>query len=127
MKFEIHREKGRNMYIIKDSNERYFVNWIGNIPVFNGDVSSAKVFDEVDANDALKSLNRINKNKYGKILCDKTLINLEANRNNPEWYRQQIEELQKQYEQKSKDTYDSNGAYLIYEQIIDELESILHE
>ena len=119
--------KGRKMYIIKDSNERYFVNWIGSTPVFNGDISSARVFNEVEANDVLKSLNRINKNKYEKILCDKTLIKSGVNRNNPEWYRQQIEKLVKQYEQRSEDTYDSDGAYLTYEQIIDELESILHQ
>jgi len=127
MKSKVHMEKGHNMYIIKDSNERCFVNWIGSTPVFNGDISSAKVFNEVEANAVLKSLNRINKNKYEKILCDKTLIKSGVNRNNPEWYRQQIEELLKQYEQKSKDTYDSDGAYLVYEQIVDELGSILYE
>lgn len=127
MKFEIYGEKGHNMYIIKDSNERYFVNWIGSIPVFNGDISSAKVLTEIEANKVVRSLKGINKNKYEKVSCNETFIKSGANKSDPEWYRQQIEKLVKQYEQKSEDTYDSDGAYLIYEQIIDELESILHQ
>ena len=87
---------------------------------------SAKALNETDANKAIRSLKMIVKGNYEKILCDEESIK-KMNRDNPEWYRRQIEELMKRYEQKSKDTYDSNGAYLIYEQIIDELESILHE
>ncbi|SEU09387.1 hypothetical protein SAMN05443270_3088 [Lacrimispora sphenoides] len=114
------------MYIIKDSNDRYFVQWIGSIPVFNGDISSAKVLNEKDANKAIRSLKMIIKGNYEKILCDEEFIK-RMNRDNPEWYRQQIEELLKQYEQKSKDTYNSNGgAYLIYKQIIDDLETVLY-
>jgi len=126
MKSKVHMEKGHNMYIIKDSNDRYFVEWIGSTPVFNGDISSAKALNESDANKAIRSLKMIIKGNYEKVLCDEEFIK-RMNRDNPEWYRQQIEELLKQYVQKSKDTYDSDGAYLIYEQIIDELESILHE
>ena len=114
------------MYIIKDSNDRYFVEWIGSIPVFNGDIFSAKSLNETDANKAIRSLKMIVKGNYEKILCDDEFIK-KMNRDNPEWYRRQIEELIKQYEQKSKDTYDSNGAYLIYEQIIDDLEAVLYK
>lgn len=112
------------MYIIKDANERYFSNWVGDTPVFNGDITSAKILNETDANKVIKSMKNINKSVYEKVLCDEALIK-SLKRNDPEWYRQQIEKLLKLYEQKSKDTYDSEGAYLIYEQIIDELESIL--
>jgi len=114
------------MYIIKDSNERYFVQWIGSTPVFNGDISSAKALNENDANKAIRSLKMIIKGNYEKILCDEEFIK-RMNRDNPEWYRQQIEKLLKQYKEKSKEAHDSNeGAYLIYKQIIDDLEAVLY-
>ncbi len=115
------------MYIIKDANDRYFVEWIGSTPVFNGDIFSAKALNERDANKAIRSLKMIIKGSYEKILCDEEFIK-RMNRDNPEWYRQQIEELLKQYKEKSKETHDSNEeAYLIYKQIIDDLEAVLYK
>ena len=111
------------MYIIKDSNERYFVNWIGSTPVFNGDIFSAKALNENDANKAIRSLKMIIKGNYEKILCDEESIK-KMNKDNPEWYRQKIEALVNEYKKKSEGEYDE-GSYLTCEQIIDDLESIL--
>ena len=38
-----------------------------------------------------------------------------------------IEQLIEEYEKKSRDTYDYEGAYLIYEEIIEDLKRILYE
>lgn len=115
------------MYIIKDSNDRYFVEWIGSTPVFNGNMFSAKSLNETDANKTIRSLKMIVKGSYQKILCEEEFIK-KMNRDNPEWYRRQIDELIKLYEQKSKENYDSTeGAYLIYKQIIDDLEAVLYK
>lgn len=52
---------------------------------------------------------------------------MDGKRNNPSWCCDKIEELIEEYEKKSRDTYDSEGAYLIYEQIIEDLKRILYE
>ena len=62
------------MYIIKDGKDRYYYNWIGNTPVFNGDICSAKVLTESEANGIIKSLKSINKCKYEKIVFDETQV-----------------------------------------------------
>lgn len=46
------------------------------------------------------------------------------NRDNPEWYRQQIEALLSKYKEKSEDIYEDE-LHLICEQIIGDLEAIL--
>lgn len=111
------------MYIIKDSNERYFVNWIGSTPVFNGDIFSAKALNESDANKVIRSLKVIIKGNYEKILCDEEFIK-RMNRDNPERYRQKLETLVVEYKKKSEGEYDER-THLICEQIIDDLEKIL--
>ncbi|WP_185967708.1 hypothetical protein [Clostridium sp. HBUAS56010] len=45
--------------------------------------------------------------------------------NNAVWVRDQLVDLIECYKKKSDATYDSDGAYLIYEQIISDLEEIL--
>ncbi len=111
------------MYIIKDEHDRYFVKWIESTPIFNGDIFSAKPLSEIDVNKAIRSLKMIVKGNYEKILCDDEFIK-KINRDNPEWYRQQIETLLYKYKKKSEDTYEDE-PYLICEQIIDDLEAIL--
>ena len=111
------------MYIIKDSNNRYFAGWIDSTPVFNGDALSAKLLNEADTDKTIRTLRMIVKGIYEKILCDAEFIK-KKNRDNPEWYRQQIEALVNEYEKKSAGEYDE-GSYLIFEQVIDDLEKIL--
>ncbi|RKD28080.1 hypothetical protein [Lacrimispora algidixylanolytica] len=112
------------MYIIKDTNERYYMNWVGNTPVFNGDISSAKILNETDANKVIKSMKNINKSAYEKVLCDDNALMKSAERNNPEWYRQQIVFLLSKYKKKSEDIYEDE-SYSICDQIVDDLEKIL--
>lgn len=111
------------MYIIKDANNRYFVNWIESAPVFNGDMLCAKLLNEADADKTMRSLKMIVKGNYEKILCDEEIIE-KINSSDPEWYRQKIEALVEEYKKKSEGEYDE-GTYLAYEQIIDDLEKIL--
>lgn len=92
------------MYIIKDVNERYFVQWIGSTPIFSGNQLSAKVFNEDKANKTIKSLNLIVKGNYKKVICDENFIK-KINRDNPEWYRQQIETLLNKYKEKSESMF----------------------
>lgn len=48
------------------------------------------------------------------------------NRNNASWCCDRIEELIEEYKQRRDSTYDSEGEYLIYDKIIEDLEEILY-
>lgn len=111
------------MYIIKDANNRYFVKWFESTPIFNGDIYSAKVLNENDVDKTIRSLRMIVKGNYEKMLCNDETIK-KMNRDNPEWYRQQIEELINKYNKQSENFYD-DGECSRCQEIIDDLEKIL--
>jgi hypothetical protein len=112
------------VYIIKDSNNRYFTNWIGSSSIFNGNISSAKVFSEIDANKTIKTLKMINKGDYKKILCDEQYAKTTKGKC-PEWYRRQITGLLNKYNKMSQDMH-KDGKFSLCGQIINDLESILN-
>lgn len=111
------------MYIIKDINERYFVQWIGSTPIFSGSKLSAKVFSEDKANKTIRDLKMIVKGNYEKIVCDEIIIR-NINRNNPEWYRQQIEILLSKYIEKSESVF-KEDPHSIYKQVTHDLKELL--
>lgn len=47
-------------------------------------------------------------------------------RNNASWCCDKIEELLEEYKQRRDNNYDSEGEYLIYDKVIEELEEILY-
>ncbi|MEY8352533.1 hypothetical protein AALB39_04160 [Lachnospiraceae bacterium 54-53] len=112
------------MYIVKDSNERYFVKWIESSPIFNGDVSSAKVLSEIDADKVIKTLKMINKGRYEKVLCDDHLAKLIKGKC-PEWYRRQITGLLNKYRE-MYENIEKDETHSLNQQIVNDLESILN-